>query len=76
VNRSAHPLQAIVVAAILALVPYLLLTGSINRLARRRVQSIARTPHPESRPVDAPEHRRGPTGAFVLCCAAVREHRF
>ncbi len=35
VSRMVHPLQALVVAAILALVPYLLLTGPINRLARR-----------------------------------------
>ncbi len=41
VNRSAHPLQAIVVAALLALVPYLLLTGPINRLARRLAQHRA-----------------------------------
>ena len=41
VNRSAHLLQAIVVAAILALVPYLLLTGPVNRLARWRAQHRA-----------------------------------
>jgi hypothetical protein len=34
VSRPVHPLQALVVAAILALVPYLILTGPINRLAR------------------------------------------
>jgi hypothetical protein len=34
VGWPVHPLQALVVAAILALVPYLLLTGPINRLAR------------------------------------------
>jgi hypothetical protein len=35
VSRQVRLLQALVVAAILALVPYLLLTGPINRLACR-----------------------------------------
>ena len=32
-----HPLQAAVVASMLALVPYLLTRGPVNRLARRRI---------------------------------------
>jgi hypothetical protein len=39
VSREVHPLQALVVAAILALVPYLLLTGPVNRLVRRRTHA-------------------------------------
>jgi hypothetical protein len=38
VSRQVRLLQALVVAAILALVPYLLLTGPINRLARLAAQ--------------------------------------
>jgi hypothetical protein len=38
VSRSVHLLAAVVVAAVLALIPYLLLTGPINRLARRSAQ--------------------------------------
>jgi hypothetical protein len=41
VSRSVHPLQALGVAAVLALVPYLVLTGPINRLARRNARRHA-----------------------------------
>ena len=44
VSRSVHPLQALVVASLLALVPYLLLTGPIERLARRNAHRRAHAP--------------------------------
>jgi len=36
VFRWLHPFEALLVAAILALVPYLLLRGPVNRIARRQ----------------------------------------
>jgi hypothetical protein len=45
VSRTAHPLQALVVAALLALLPYLVLTGPINRLARRSAHRRGHAPH-------------------------------
>ncbi len=42
VFRWIHPVEALVVAAVLAFVPYLLLRGPVNRIARRWVHPGAR----------------------------------
>jgi hypothetical protein len=41
VLREFHPLQALIVASTLALVPYLILRGPVNRIIRRRPASGA-----------------------------------
>jgi hypothetical protein len=39
VFRSVHPLQLVVIVLLLAFVPYLLLRGPVNRIARRFVRT-------------------------------------
>jgi hypothetical protein len=51
--HTVHPIQAFVVAVILAIVPYLILCGITNRIARREMHRP-----PSSPPLpDAPPHR-------------------
>jgi hypothetical protein len=47
VIRAVRPLETLVVAVVLALLPYLLLRGPVNRLLRKRSQ--ARQPQPGGR---------------------------
>jgi hypothetical protein len=44
VRHGIVPLQSSMVAVLLAVVPYLLLCGPMNRLARRRAQDVRRKP--------------------------------
>ena len=41
VFRSVHPLQLVVIVLLLAFVPYLLLRGPVNRIARRFMRTRA-----------------------------------